>query len=68
MTKSAIPANVSAPTIRNRVDSSAPKVISGPNVINSYKSEGTRGTGEIMRVSEMIDFLKNKASRGMKNG
>jgi hypothetical protein len=57
-----IPNQVSDPKIINRVDTSAPRVIDSPNTMNpkTTKSEGTRSSGEYMRVAEMFSHLKNK--------
>lgn len=56
----AIPADVSEPTIRNRTDSEHPKEINGPEVINSYKSEDTAVSGNLMMVNDIVNCLKRK--------
>ena len=59
----AIPASVSDPTIMNRVDKSPPHNISGPTVINSYKSENSESSGKMMSMQDIVNVLKRKHSK-----
>jgi len=56
-----IPAKVSSPLVLDRIDSEHPKEMNSPIVVNSYKNEeGTKATGDLMLVNDIVNVLKRK--------